>query len=379
MPVISFAHKTTHWIFCCVAGLSLTMCTGDLNQPAVSSNMATLAAPAGKSPSMRGVCWTASDSLGGECMVPVKKLSVNWISQTPFGWQDAHNKPEIGMSFKTGYLWGELDHGLSYTTSIAHEKGIKTMLKPHLWMTGRQGKWRSEISMDSEEDWKKWFENYGIFILHYAELAEKTGMESLCIGTELHMSIKERPDDWRALIKKIRQVYSGQITYAANFYEEYEDLTFWDDLDFIGIQGYFPLTKSENPSLEELKAGWEEHVKAIKKVSDKYGKKVVFTEVGYKSTRDAAIKPWEWPDRRSASYADTSNLTQQRCYEAMFQTFADKEWVDGFFIWKWHPRLSMATPEQLAASKRSNFPAIGFTPQKKPAEQTMAKWYKKWE
>ena len=50
--------------------------------------------------------------------------------------------------------------------------------------------WRGEISMQSEEDWQKWFANYEQFILHYAQLAQEEGIEMLCIGTELHRTSK---------------------------------------------------------------------------------------------------------------------------------------------------------------------------------------------
>ena len=50
-------------------------------------------------------------------------------------------------------------------------------------------------------------------------------------------------------------MYSGKLTFGANWYLEYEDVTFWDDLDYIGIQAYFPLTKKENQGVDELVKG----------------------------------------------------------------------------------------------------------------------------
>ncbi len=98
-----------------------------------------------------------------------------------------------------------------------------------------------------------WFSNYEKFILHYAELAEKNHLDILCIGTELQKTIPKEKE-WRSLIKKIRYVYHGPLTYAANFYVEFEKITFWDELDYIGIQAYFPLSKSNDPMLSELGA-----------------------------------------------------------------------------------------------------------------------------
>ena len=50
-------------------------------------------------------------------------------------------------------------------------------------------------------------------MIYYAELAEETGCEMLCIGCE--MSGTERKEThWRALIAKIREVYHGKLVYV---------------------------------------------------------------------------------------------------------------------------------------------------------------------
>ena len=316
----------------------------------------------------RGVSWVAGrESVVKEDFQPLVKNHVNWIVQTPFGWQREFNSPAIRMATDGRVMWGERDAGLETTTRLARQLGIKTLLKPHIWMRpSSTGKWRSDIEMGSEEDWRSWFEDYRKFILHYAKFAQKNGIEALCIGTELHQTVVKREKEWRKIISEIRQVYDGKLTYAANWYREFEELKFWNELDFIGIQAYFPLAKKEDPTLEELKNGWLSHMEAIEDVSKKYNKPVVFTEIGYRSDANAAIKPWEWPARRSREIANEQDLqTQANCYEAFFQIFWKKEWVAGAYFWKWFPK-SRSSPA--TRDKR-------FTPQGKPAEQVMAKWY----
>ena len=95
-------------------------------------------------------------------------------------------------------MWGERDAGLEITTRLARQLGIKTLLKPHIWMRpSSTGKWRSDIEMGSEEDWQSWFKDYRKFILHYAKFAQKNGIEALCIGTELHQTVVKREKEWR--------------------------------------------------------------------------------------------------------------------------------------------------------------------------------------
>jgi hypothetical protein len=334
----------------------------------ITAGIATLRNSSASKSKQRGVSFVAGREVAEDDFVKLAANHVDWISQTPFGWQQDYNSPSFAMATDGRVLWGERDEGLEITTQMARKHGIKTLLKPHLWLRNRSdGKWLSDIAMGNEADWQSWFEHYRTFILHYAQLAEKNGIEALSVGAELQATVKQRPEDWRKIISEVRNVYRGQLTYAANWYQEFEDVTFWDELDFIGIQAYFPLSEKENPTLDELKKGWQTHLPAIEKIRKQYRKPVVFTEIGYRSTPDAAIKPWEWLRSSSDVFNETELQTQASCYEAFFQTFWNKDWFAGVYIWKWFPSSGRGF-------RRGNDP---LTPQNKPAEKVMAKWYGK--
>ena len=121
------------------------------------------------------------------------------------------------------------------------------MIKPHIWiLQPSEGMWRADIYPNNEADWETWQASYRDFILRYARVAERAQAEMFCIGTEFSRLTTEKPEFWNDLIQSVREVYAGEITYAANWYEEFEKIPFWDDLDYIGIQAYFPLTKKQN-------------------------------------------------------------------------------------------------------------------------------------
>ncbi len=314
----------------------------------------------------RGVSWVAGrEPITKEHFTHLLRNNVNWIVQTPFAWQSHERSPNLELVTE-GVLWGETDAGLEATTRLAQRLGIKTLLKPHVWLTdASDGKSWMDIEMESEENWQRWFKNYATFILHYARLAERVGIEGLCVGAELHLTTKLREQDWRKLIAEIRKVYHGKLTYAANWYKEFEDITFWNELDFIGIQAYFPLAAEKNLPVEKLKAGWLPHLEAIQNVQQRYGKPVLFTEIGYRSAPDCAIKPWEWPEHDQQPAEPSGLSAQAACYEAFFQTFWKSAWFAGAYIWKWYP-----STEETVRRRGGD-----FTPQGKPAEAVMAAWY----
>ena len=309
---------------------------------------------------MRGVSFVAGPPVDSTHFEHLEALGVNWISQTPFGWQARVDEPTFRIVTGGGIFWGERDEGLRETARLARAAGIHTMLKPHLWLRDRtDGKWEGDIAMRSEEDWAKWFTQYGRFLVHYAQLAESAGIEALCIGTDLE-GTTEREAEWRRLIERVRRVYGGELTYAANWAGEYERIRFWDALDLVGVQAYFPLSDEDDPDLDELLEGWRAHHERLAAFAERVGKPIVFTEVGYRSVMGAAHEPWLWRTRKP------ENATlQARCYEAAFRTFWREPWFRGAFWWKWYPHGAGAHPYEDAA----------FTPQGRPAEKVLANWY----
>lgn len=306
----------------------------------------------------KGVCWVGTrEPLKGHELRLLKATGADALSQTPFGWQNSVNSPEIRWQADNDKMWwGESANGLKTTLDSSAELGIMNMLKPHLWV---RGSWPGEIEMTSEEDWATWFENYRGFILDYAILAEEQGFPMLCIGTELEKT-SHREDDWRKVISQVRKVYSGKLVYAANF-TEFEKIEFWDALDYIGVQAYFPLAKSTNPNLKELKKSWENHLPKIDKIVRKFERPVLFTEIGYCNTVDAAVEPWVWPNERKE--IQLSEEVQALCYQAFFETAWEKPWMAGVFFWKWFPNAHNQSPD--------------FTPQGKAAEKVMADYFSK--
>jgi len=167
----------------------------------------------------KGVCWTGEPRrLPDDAIDTVKAYGVEWISLTPFGWMQTQHTPAVKFNTHHGW-WGETDEGIRTTTREAHQKDLKVMLKPHLWiMNPSHGNWRGTIDFKTEELWQQWEADYTRFIMYYAQMADKENIEILCIGTEFTNPLLSRPQYWKNLIRDIRSVYSGKLTYAANWY-----------------------------------------------------------------------------------------------------------------------------------------------------------------
>ena len=256
----------------------------------------------------------------------LKNNNINSVSLIPYAFV---NLEKITIDYDNGkQWWGETSEGIRACVKQAHAYNLKTMLKPHLWVNNNT--FTGHLDFKSEKDWQKWEAVYEKYILNFAKIAQSEKVALFCIGTELKNPVIKRPKYWLKLIKQIRHVYKGKLTYAANW-DEFHQVTFWEKLDYIGIDAYFPLSKSKTPSIQELNLNWKTHISRIEKIQKKYNKLVILTEFGYRNSDYCADKPWE------ENNASVNEQAQANSYEALFQSFKNKSWYKGGFVWKWYP------------------------------------------
>ncbi|MFS4417562.1 glycoside hydrolase family 113 [Maribacter sp. 2307ULW6-5] len=288
----------------------------------------------------------------------VVRMHANATAVMPFGFMRSTDDPEI--VFNTDRQWfGETTEGARQYMDLLQNNGLHIMLKPQIWVW--RGAFTGTIAMQTEEDWKKLEASYERFILAYAQLAQEQNVPLFCIGTELGQFVGSRPDYWSRLIAKIRAVYHGQLTYAANW-DEYEEVPFWPLLDYVGIDAYFPLSDAKTPTLEQLKQGWQPWKENMAALSGAMDRPVIFTEFGYRSIDFTAKAPW-----KANRSDDLPNLSAQaNAKTAIFEVFWNEKWFGGGYIWKWFP-------EHKASGGHTD---NRFTPQNKPAENVVLKHYK---
>ncbi|WP_298237785.1 glycoside hydrolase [uncultured Algibacter sp.] len=312
-----------------------------------------------QTPKINGVSFVASSERVNETHInPIVNVNANYAAIMPFGFIKNLAHPEV--IYNTDRQWfGETKAGAEQYISELRNKQIKIMIKPQIWV------WRGEftglIEMKNEADWKTLEDSYASFILEYADLANQVQAELFCMGTELEKFIENRPKFWNSLIKKIKAKYKGKLTYAANW-DEFKRTPFWNDLDYIGIDAYFPVSDSKTPTVDECLEGWKKHKQVVKEVSDKNAKPILFTEFGYRSVNYSGKSPWV-SDR---SMSQVNLEAQTNTTQALFETFWKEEWFAGGFLWKWFHNHDKA-------GGNDNFM---FTPQNKPVEALIKKQYK---
>lgn len=159
------------------------------------------------------------------------------------------------------------------------KRGLKLCLYPMLMVDVEQKPWRGYISGNSEDvaNFFQKADGYNNFIKHYTRLL-KDDIDAVIIGSEMKSltSIFNEQDgtypaveEFCNLAQEIKNIVNTntKITYTSDWSEYHHDNrgnynldTLWsnENIDFIGIDAYFPLTDLSETTydIEKIKTGW---------------------------------------------------------------------------------------------------------------------------
>ena len=260
-------------------------------------------------------------------------------------------------------------------------------LQPALIGSYSVGDWRSYYN---PTDASAFFASYKTMIVDEATVAQANGATSLCIGTELdQLTGPAYLSQWTDIISAVRSVFTGKLTYSADWNDAVSpwqgqhglpagtgDLTtqvsFWNQLDYVGIDVYAPLSDAANPTLTDLVNGWTQTptdagtlavtgnqslISYFESVAAATDKPLLFTELGYESASDAASQP----SGSSTKVFDPS--LQASLYQAFFNAWSTSgdTSLAGVYFWNWDPNAAEVGPTNGANFSPQGLPAQTVT------------------
>ncbi len=219
------------------------------------------------------------------------------------------------------------------------------------------------------------FASYQTMIVDQARLAQASGATLFCVGTELdQLTGPAYERDWDSIITAVRAVFSGKLTYSADWDDALSpwqyggsglgagtgniatQVSFWQKLDYIGVDEYAPISDLADPTLAQLIAGWTQaptdpYARAVtggqslisyyQGLSATLHLPLLFTELGYANASDAASSPatpgYDENGNPDGAVADPS--LQAKLYQAFFDAWAQSgnDSLAGTFFWNWEP------------------------------------------
>ena len=265
---------------------------------------------------------------------------------------------------------------LGATIAQAEGLGLSVMVRPLIDFLNPTesapysvGEWRQDYQ---PTDVATFFASYKQMIVSEAEVAQANGAQMLSIGAELdQLTGSQYLPYWTDIINSVRAVFSGELTYSASWNTAGE-VSFWNQLNYEGIDCYVPLSDAANPTLRQLERGWlhaaspthdpgayavignESPIQYFENLAAESGKPLIFTELGYANDSGAAADP-------AASGDSPDPSLQAKLYKAFFEAWdqSHSSSLIGTYFWEWDPNGS---------SSNVGSGIDSFSPQNSPAQ-----------
>jgi hypothetical protein len=286
--------------------------------------------PADKLPQVRGFSMQLNDPAGTanylKAIDDMAALGCTWINfAVAARVSDVHSN--------TVYMdWRNLPtmHQLETILKHAQEKHIHTMLMPIVLLDkANQKEWRGVIA---PPDWDQWFFTYDIYLTQMATLSRRCDVDILCVGSEL-LSTESKRSHWLKVISDIREKFPGKLTYSANW-DHYTVPSFWDHLDYIGMNNYNELADEPGASVPDLVKAWQPIKRNILAFAKQQNKPFMFTETGWHNLKNTIAEPWNY-----VATGDIDTSEQLHAYESFVDVWTNvtTDKFMGAFIWEWKP------------------------------------------
>jgi hypothetical protein len=267
--------------------------------------------------------------IAGKTIDIAQKTNINWVALSPL--VQLEELCDNHLCFDVN---DEVEQMKVVIPNLVQSGINNIMLKPltSFWTVNSSSFW-GDFYVTTAEEWKPIEKTYTELFYKFAKLTEEfPEVKLLSIGNELKEFTKRRPEFFRALIAKIRTDFPNlKLTYAANW-DEYQSVSFWEDLDYIGVNSYFPLVNKKTPTVNEVKKALTSIKNDLNTLSCIYNKPILFTEYGYRSIDYTAWKAWLLGNITTSNYNFEG---QNNAYTAFYETFWNENWVAGGFFWEW--------------------------------------------
>jgi len=266
---------------------------------------------------------------------------------------------------------------LGQTIAQAESLGLSVMVRPLIdfldpAIIGNYtvGEWRQDYQPTNVA---AFFASYQKMIVAEAQVAQANGAQMLSIGAELdQLAGPQYLPYWTSIIDAVRAVFSGKLTYSASWTTA-GNVSFWNQLDYMGIDCYVPLSNAQNPTLQDLIDGWtqpatqatnpgafayignQSPIQYFETLAAQAGRPLIFTELGYANDSNAAAQP-------SAEGNNPDPALQAELYQAFFDAWeqAGNLSLVGTFFWEWDPDSANGGPT-----------IDSFSPQNDPAQNAV--------
>jgi len=210
--------------------------------------------------------------------------------------------------------------------AVAAKAHIRVTLRPVLnenaLVARNPQAWRGSIEPQNRA---AWFRSYNKLLLPYAAAAQAGHAATFVLGTEL-VSLEGAPQ-WQGLVRSLRSVYSGQLTYDQN-HDEFGSYTANPPVPGHNVDAYPQFSLPDSASVARLTSSWEAwlgaHPLSVRR-------ELTLSEIGIDAVAGSYKEPWAWRNTRTAPI---NTRVQAAWYQAACNAVSDQQIGGGIYWWE---------------------------------------------
>lgn len=303
----------------------------------------------------------------------MKNHFIDWVELAPtWDYAQINPIPIISNQFSHSYP----DESLRFHLDKLREDGLNIYFEPQVCCTSLDG------ADFSTEWWDAWFEQYQDYLLYHVDLANEYDIEYFVIGDDWFV-MDQKPEGYMLRLTRVyetineryegklgRKIYLGGSFKDNNhgLYPAVSDMPYMDQWDFIAVNFWAGISKTPDPTPEELDETVEEVFSSfLRPLYDQYKLPVILNSVAYASVDGCLMGTMEWDDPAiqmwepySTQY--TLDLAEQAMgMDAILRGVANHDYIVGAYPFFYFP---------------DTFPlSMEFNLRDKPAEEVISRWY----
>lgn len=215
---------------------------------------------------------------------------------------------------------------ISIFLALAAKAHIRVTLRPVLnenaLIARNPQAWRGSIAPQNRA---AWFRSYNKLLLPYAAAAQAGHVATFVVGTEL-ISL-EGATQWPGLVRSVRSVYGGQLTYDQN-HDEFASYTANPPVPSHNVDAYPEFSLPDSASVASLTSAWKTwlgaHPLSVRR-------ELVLSELGIDAVAGSYKEPWAW---RSTRNAPIDTRVQAAWYKAACNAISAEQIGGGIYWWE---------------------------------------------
>jgi hypothetical protein len=251
-----------------------------------------------------------------------------------------------GVSANTVYANPDITptaHHIAVFLAVARQAHMRVTLRPVLnenaLIAQNPFAWRGSIS---PQDRAAWFRSYRKLLLPYAEAAQAGHAATFVLGDELN-SLEGSPQ-WAELVRSIRSVYRGQLTYDEN-YDEFSTGIAKLPVPSHDVDAYPSLGVPPAASVGQLTSSWDAwlgaHPLAVRR-------QLTISETGIDAVAGSYVNPWDWASRANRPI---DVHVQATWYQAACNAVSAEQIGGGIYYWEVNFDASPAAPRAFESDR----------------------------